>query len=278
MEKAFITFGGTTASLAIGYAIVVATSTQGSHWSFTLLLVLLAITGLGSIVTGIIWFVQWYKNKPKEKITSMGEVGSGQEKQGQTVNEIKTLDWVTCDKCGCIGVRNIKTRELEEMEDNQRRTGQPILIRINSLGDTETRHEKIPECIMQAQDFSTIPPLSSHSLPLFYMQLLRQCPQFIEWQKGSSPKEHKEIIDRQLRQQSTAHNEGSAIPNTLKLPQPPELHISYQKHKFGVFNGEPIITVYAEYRPTGTMRIEAIKLQLVGRSEPSLDWEVYEVK
>jgi len=85
-------------------------------------------------------------------------------------------------------------------------------------------------------------------------------------------------VVQQLRHQSTAHKEGSAIPNTLKLPQPPELHISYQKHKFGVFNGEPIITVYAEYRPTGTMRIEAIELQLVGRSEPSLDWEVYEVK
>ncbi|GAI35258.1 unnamed protein product, partial [marine sediment metagenome] len=52
-------------------------------------------------------------------------------KRGQTVNETKALDWITCDKCGFIGVRNIKTRELEEMEDNQRRTGQPILTRIN---------------------------------------------------------------------------------------------------------------------------------------------------
>ncbi len=72
--------------------------------------------------------------------------------------------------------------------------------------------------------------------------------------------------------------EDSAIPNTLKFPQPPELHVSYQKHEFGVFDGEPIVTVYAEYRPTGTMRIEAIELRLIGRSEPSLDWEVYEVK
>ena len=81
MGKAFISFGGTTVLLAIGYATVVATSTQGSHWSFTLLLVLLVVAGLGSIVTGIIWSVEWYKNKRKEKITSMGKVGSGQEKQ-----------------------------------------------------------------------------------------------------------------------------------------------------------------------------------------------------
>lgn len=184
-------------------------------------------------------------------------------KRRHTVNETKALDGITCDKCGFIGVRNIKTRELEEMEDNQRRTGQPVLTRINSLGDTEPRHEKIPECIMQAEDFAALPPLSSQPLPLFYMQLPRQCPQFIKWQKGLSPKEHKE---------------SSAIPDMLKSPRPPELQISYQKHVFGVFNGEPIITVYAEYRPTGTMRIEAIELRLVGERKPSLDWEVYEVE
>jgi len=109
----------------------------------------------------------------------------------QSLSLTKALDWVTCDKCGFIGVRNIKTRELEEVEDNQRETGQPLLTRINSLGDTEPRHEKIPECIMQAEDFATLPPLSSQPLPLFYMQLPRQCTQFIKWQKGSSPKEHK---------------------------------------------------------------------------------------
>ena len=110
----------------------------------------------------------------------------------KTVNETKALDWVTCDKCGLIGVRNIRTRELEEVEDNQRGTGQPILTRINSLGDTEPRHGKFPECLVQLQDFAKQP-----FLPLFYMQLPRQCPQFIKWQKGSSPKEHREIIDRQ---------------------------------------------------------------------------------
>ncbi len=110
----------------------------------------------------------------------------------QSLSLTKALDWVTCDKCGFIGVRNIKTRELEEVEDNQRETGQPLLTRINSLGDTEPRHEKFPECLVQLQDFDKQP-----FLPLFYMQLPRQCPQFIKWQKGFSPKEHKEIRDRQ---------------------------------------------------------------------------------
>ncbi|MCJ7654888.1 MAG: hypothetical protein MUO97_06240 [Dehalococcoidia bacterium] len=105
----------------------------------------------------------------------------------------KKRDWVTCDKCGFIGVRNIKTRELEEMEDNQRKTGRLILIPVNPLGDTEPRHEKIPECLMQIQDFAVIPPLSTHSLPLFYMQFPRQCQHFTTWQKGLSPKEHRSI-------------------------------------------------------------------------------------
>lgn len=85
-------------------------------------------------------------------------------------------------------------------------------------------------------------------------------------------------VIQQLRQQSTARKEGSAIPGMLKSPRPPELHVTYQKHEFSVDNGVPIITVWAEYRPTGTMRIEAIELQLVGERKPSLDWEVCEVK
>ncbi len=72
-------------------------------------------------------------------------------------------------------------------------------------------------------------------------------------------------------------NQISATPSTLKLPHPPELQISYQKHEFGVFNGEPVITIYAEYRPTGPMRVEAIELHLVGKRVPSLDWKVLEM-
>lgn len=74
--------------------------------------------------------------------------------------------------------------------------------------------------------------------------------------------------------------EDSARLDILKSPRPPELQISYQKHEFGIDNGVPVITVWAEYRPTGLdpMRIEAIKIQLVGGSEPSLDWKVYVVK
>ena len=70
-----------------------------------------------------------------------------------------------------------------------------------------------------------------------------------------------------------------ATPDTPKIPSPPQLIISYQKHIFGFDNGVPIITVWAEYRPTlvGNMRIESIELRLVGQHISSLDWKVNEV-
>ena len=50
-------------AIAIGYATVVATNPQYSHWSITLLLVLLVLIGLGTIAVGILWLVQWYRKK-----------------------------------------------------------------------------------------------------------------------------------------------------------------------------------------------------------------------
>ncbi len=190
MGKACIWFGGAAVALFIGYATVPSTT---ESW-------VIAVLWWGFIVAGVLFFLTG--------LTYLILIARRRQnlltKRGQTVNETKALDWVTCDKCGFIGVRNIKTRELEEAEDNQRETGQPILTRINSLGDTEPRHEKVPECLVQLQDFAK-PPF----LPLFYMQLPRQCPQFIKWQKGFSPKEHKEIMDRQQSKTSTSHKEGS---------------------------------------------------------------------
>ena len=49
-------------TLLIGYATVVATN-NSLHWSATLLLILFAIAVVGSLITGIVWLVQWYKKK-----------------------------------------------------------------------------------------------------------------------------------------------------------------------------------------------------------------------
>ena len=123
MGKAFISFGTAAVALFIGYATVPSTAESWVvavlWWGFIVAGALCFLAGLGYLILKA--------RRHQNPLT----------KRGQTVNEIKTLDWATCDKCGFIGVRNIKTRELEEMEDNQRRTGQPILTRINSLGDTE---------------------------------------------------------------------------------------------------------------------------------------------
>ena len=179
--------------------------------------ILLLLIFIAIAILGLVLIIKIFQRTRKTVQTSTQTTILDHERAKlKLVNETNALDWVTCDKCGFIGVRNIKTRELEEVEDNQRNTGQPILTRINSLGDTVPRHEKIPECIMQAEDFATLPPLSSQPLPLFYMQLARQCQHFIKWQKGLTPKEHKEIIDRQLRQQSTVHNKVAKTIQELR--------------------------------------------------------------
>jgi hypothetical protein len=64
--------------------------------------------------------------------------------------------------------------------------------------------------------------------------------------------------------------------DTPKLPHPPELEIIYISSKYGIENGVNIITVWAEYRPTGKMRIEQLELCLIGSRIPCLDWKVME--
>lgn len=75
-------------------------------------------------------------------------------------------------------------------------------------------------------------------------------------------------------------------PNVPKLAHA-ELYITYHKHEFGVAgegkytglsvdNGTPILSVEAEFRPTGPMRIEVVELCLVGKRISSLNCEVQE--
>ncbi len=90
-------------------------------------------------------------------------------------------------------------------------------------------------------------------------------------------REYEDIWNDPNKSVEPSITEDKTNPSTLKTPRPPELQISYQKHEFGVDNGVSIITVYAEYRPTGKMRVEAIELQLVGKHVPSLDWKGLEV-
>ncbi len=80
--------------------------------------------------------------------------------------------------------------------------------------------------------------------------------------------------------------EGSTTPNAPKLPSP-ELRIYYLKHEFGVAgegkftglsvdNGTPILSIEAEFSPTGPMKIDVVKLHLVGEELKSLNWKVQE--
>jgi hypothetical protein len=74
--------------------------------------------------------------------------------------------------------------------------------------------------------------------------------------------------------------------NIPKLPHP-ELYITYDEHEFGIAGegkyadisidkGTPVLSIEAEFRPTGPMRIETVELCLAGKRLPSLNWKVQE--
>ncbi len=74
--------------------------------------------------------------------------------------------------------------------------------------------------------------------------------------------------------------------NTANLPHP-ELYITHQKHEFGIAGegkyagvsidkGTPVLSIEAEFRPTGQMRIETVELCIAGKRLSSLNCEVQE--
>jgi hypothetical protein len=104
-----------------------------------------------------------------------------------------------CADCGFLAVRNIYSRGLEEAEKTFRDTGaQPTTVTHNTDGTLIIigSYEDEPLCFMQACNLKKefYKPLNS-SVPIVLHED-RECDEFTEWQQGSSPKEHREMMDR----------------------------------------------------------------------------------
>ena len=91
--------------LAIGYATVVATNPQSSHWSITLLFILLILAGVGTLTSGIIWLFQWYKNRRKGKIPS--------HREAVNKSQVAWGLWYTGDKMR--GLKLLKTGKFKRI-------------------------------------------------------------------------------------------------------------------------------------------------------------------
>jgi hypothetical protein len=101
---------------------------------------------------------------------------------------------VKCAECGYLASRNYESRKLEETESGTR-NGAAIVI---SLSTGMPIYEP-PICFMQVIDLryeyeNNAPQITP------VIQQSRECNEFIEWKQGSTPKEHREMMDRQWMQ------------------------------------------------------------------------------
>lgn len=97
-----------------------------------------------------------------------------------------------CSECGYLAVRARTSRELREAEGEYRKRGLRIAI-----------SEHIPICFAQVRDFREeiikekgASNLDSVNITPFISKEI-YCDCFIKWLQGLTPKEHREMLDRQ---------------------------------------------------------------------------------
>src|ERR1700694_4175901 len=114
---------------------------------------------------------------------------------------------VKCSECGYLALRNLETVALAEADSMFREIGRPIepsnALPLNSAFDF------FPICFSQqinfVQEFSDAGakrhPVEGEPNPYGVIAAIinaeRECTKFTGWQQGFTPKEHREILDRQ---------------------------------------------------------------------------------
>ena len=129
---------------------------------------------------------------------------------------------VKCSECGFLASRNVQTRRLEETELEIRSEGA-----LSIAWNTEKPFDKYepPICFMQAPDFKAIP----YSTDVTYnrdkvskevydeIQRDRECEFFTKWRQGFTPREHREMLDRQEWREWQAKSDREKIQGPLLL-------------------------------------------------------------
>jgi len=109
---------------------------------------------------------------------------------------------VRCSECGFLAARNIDTRNLDEVEEEFRRNGNPPTEIIAGKEIGYYRHKRYPICFVQKHNLlDSFKRISGEESTRFLTVIgeERQCELFIDWHQGYTPKEHQEMIDRERR-------------------------------------------------------------------------------
>ncbi len=105
---------------------------------------------------------------------------------------------VKCSECGFLASRNVHSRQLEETEQEIRDNGCSVVVW--NTGKPINVFEP-PVCFMRIVDYKAFPyqlRLGKYTYPevVAEIQRDRDCADFIKWQQGFTPKEHREMLDR----------------------------------------------------------------------------------
>jgi len=114
-----------------------------------------------------------------------------------------------CTDCGLLAARNSQTRELEEMQEDYRFTGKApmwsveVPRRVTGIVADWVGKEGLsdPLCFIRAwnlsSEFKAEGTGTSAEKCLRILGKERECSSFIEWQQGFTPKEHREMMNRE---------------------------------------------------------------------------------
>lgn len=110
---------------------------------------------------------------------------------------------VKCAECGFLAIRNVESRELEEAEKDIREHGCCTVLIGQIQGHPQLRHTGLPLCFAGRYDLwdeskkETVKGDRNTRGARTVIHKQRRCEGFTKWQLGFTPKEHREMIDRQ---------------------------------------------------------------------------------
>ena len=102
---------------------------------------------------------------------------------------------VKCADCGFLAVRHLETRDLREAEGSYRDTGEIP----RDLNRPKHLYEEVPLCFERLRIFDPQRCTSAAERQEVVQEEIGHCVGFTEWHHGFTPKEHRELLDREYR-------------------------------------------------------------------------------
>jgi len=100
---------------------------------------------------------------------------------------------VKCAECGYLAVRHLETRELREAEGTYRDTGEIP----RDLNRPKHLYAEVPLCFEHLRIFDPHQCASATGRQGVLQAEIGPCVGFTKWDLGFTPKEHREMLDRQ---------------------------------------------------------------------------------